>query len=348
MGYSLLRRIPGLEQTAFENAPEFHPAQLVWQHHIYAPLHDLLKRPKKEIRAQVTEIGFELARSIAFKNEDLGATTGEILKARLDACTFLIEYLHTGSLIIDDIQDNSQIRRGDECIHNRYGVAIAINLGNWMYFEAFHKILTSPHWSASEKTQIYELSIETLRKAHLGQCLDIGCKIDQLSPQEVIQVCTESLKLKSGALMSLALQLGFIAGKGSETALQDVGFFGQDLGIHLQMYDDLGNLNLQRPTAKHLEDLQNRRPSFVWWYVAAKTPELLPGIIAAIPKLPDTTPLKLWIEQWNDFKGAKNFVQTRFQDSIKNFETKMQQHGYNCQASTEKLNQISIVLNNAY
>ncbi len=46
----------------------------------------------------------------------------------------LTECIHNGALIIDDIEDDSLLRRGDTTIHLRYGVDVAINAGNTLYF----------------------------------------------------------------------------------------------------------------------------------------------------------------------------------------------------------------------
>lgn len=44
------------------------------------------------------------------------------------------EMIHNGSLVIDDIEDKSDFRRGKECLHKLYGQDIAINVGCYMYF----------------------------------------------------------------------------------------------------------------------------------------------------------------------------------------------------------------------
>ncbi len=55
----------------------------------------------------------------------------------------LIETLHTGSLIIDDIEDQSKSRRDNPCAHLVYGTRNSINAANLMYFLPFKKILQS-------------------------------------------------------------------------------------------------------------------------------------------------------------------------------------------------------------
>src|SRR5512142_2931568 len=46
----------------------------------------------------------------------------------------IVEGLHLGSLIIDDIEDESSTRRGGPTLHRQIGVPNALNAGNWLYF----------------------------------------------------------------------------------------------------------------------------------------------------------------------------------------------------------------------
>ena len=55
----------------------------------------------------------------------------------------LIEYLHTASLIIDDIEDGSILRREQPCSHLVYGLDRSINAANLIYFLPFQKLLNS-------------------------------------------------------------------------------------------------------------------------------------------------------------------------------------------------------------
>jgi geranylgeranyl pyrophosphate synthase len=60
--------------------------------------------------------------------------------------------LHNASLLIDDIQDNSKLRRGVPVAHNIYGVPLTINAANYIYFLAMQKALTLRH---SDVTQVF-------------------------------------------------------------------------------------------------------------------------------------------------------------------------------------------------
>jgi len=52
----------------------------------------------------------------------------------LAGCAYLCELVHNGTLAVDDIEDDSKLRRGKECIHLIYGTDVAINAGNGTLF----------------------------------------------------------------------------------------------------------------------------------------------------------------------------------------------------------------------
>jgi geranylgeranyl pyrophosphate synthase len=124
----------------------------------------------------------------------------------------VVELIHAGSLVVDDIEDGSRIRRGKPALHMRYGLPIALNAGNWLYFWPLElvKALELP----SETTlSVYEYYHETLLRAHFGQAIDLGSRVDKLPQNCVAEVCRASMALKSGALMGFAMVLGGAIGR---------------------------------------------------------------------------------------------------------------------------------------
>ena len=80
--------------------------------------------------------------------------------------------MHSGSLIIDDIQDKSEIRRGKKCVHLIYDEALCINSGSACYFLG-QELLEGVECEAETKLRCYRVWIECLRAGHVGQGLDI-------------------------------------------------------------------------------------------------------------------------------------------------------------------------------
>ncbi len=157
----------------------------------------------------------------------------------------LIELCHTASLIHDDIEDNSDERRGAPAIHLKYGIDVAINAGSWLYFQA----MTAIQNFAKDKANAQELSALlfevyscNLRRLHLGQAMDISWhkKPDYIPSKDEYFAM---INFKTGSLARLAGELGAIsAGKGKEDA-RKYGDLMVQLGLSFQILDDVKNIS---------------------------------------------------------------------------------------------------------
>jgi geranylgeranyl pyrophosphate synthase len=83
------------------------------------------------------------------------------------------ELTHAGTLIIDDIEDNATTRRGDICIHDRYGLDVAVNAANALYFLPASLFSSHPHLTDSQRLEFYRKTFDGFIRGHLGQALDI-------------------------------------------------------------------------------------------------------------------------------------------------------------------------------
>jgi geranylgeranyl pyrophosphate synthase len=251
---------------------------------LLGPVDDLTSRPSKGFRAELVELGFRLG------GADLThAETVELCRE----CGKVVELLHAGSLAIDDIEDGSQERRGQPALHRRYGMPIALNAGNWLYFWPL-ALVGRLCLSHERELQIYRSYHETMLRAHMGQALDVGVPIDGVPREHIYETCLKSLELKSGALTAFAIALGAMAAGADEDEVKVVNEFGSHFGIALQMFDDLGNLLSE--SSKRFEDLQLRRPSWIWACLAKYGSEShWQGFQAAVSKLPHTELLKTWL-----------------------------------------------------
>ena len=79
----------------------------------------------------------------------------------------MTEIVHNGSLIIDDLEDSSLMRRGDQCIHLKYGVDYACNTGTLMYYAPLTKL---EEYIEDERMQLKLLKIynEEMLNIHFG------------------------------------------------------------------------------------------------------------------------------------------------------------------------------------
>ena len=253
------------------------------------PIEELTSMRGKRIRGQLVTFSYRLL------SGDLPASVLAGKRCRLAAEA--IEFIHAGSLIVDDIEDGSAVRRGRPALHLRYAMPIALNAGNWLYFWPFDlfKELAMPK---DRLLHIYESCHRTLLRAHLGQAIDLGAKIDTLAQKDVGNVCVASIRLKTGALMGFAALLGAMISASSGRVLSILDDFGRDLGVALQMYDDLGNAIGKCEPSKRYEDLMLARPSWVWACAAANsTPRDYQEFLATVRRLPDSADLEAWLAE---------------------------------------------------
>jgi len=197
-------------------------------HSLLDPLWDLLDRGGKRWRPVLVALIAEIF------NKDIE----DILPV-----AFLCEIVHNGSLIIDDIEDDSQLRRGKPCVHISHHVDVAINVGCFMYFAPlvlFREIRKEGKYEESLILKAYELYAEEMIKIHLGQGLDIWWHSGNKNPSEseYLQMCA----YKTGTLARLSARLSTLFCGGNDEQLEKIGSFAEAIGVAFQIQDDLLNL----------------------------------------------------------------------------------------------------------
>lgn len=90
-----------------------------------------------------------------------------IPRDKLDEIAEIVQMLHNASLLIDDIEDNSCLRRGFPVAHAVYGVPLTLNAANYVYFLALQRVQRLGH---SDAVTIYT---EQMLELHRGQGMDI-------------------------------------------------------------------------------------------------------------------------------------------------------------------------------
>jgi geranylgeranyl pyrophosphate synthase len=227
----------------------------IWNEALLDPLRDFLQRPSKRFRARLVELGYRLG----------GGRDG----AHPIELPLIIECLHAGSLIVDDIEDESTQRREAPSLHCAYGMPRALNAGNWLYFWP-QVLLTRLSLSERAKLAAHERLALCLMHCHEGQALDLSVRVDQLKQSEVPVVVRAITRLKTGGLLGLATGLGAIAAGASLERVEAIATLGRELGVGLQMLDDVsGVLNAAR-RHKAVEDLHHGRATWIWAWLAGE------------------------------------------------------------------------------
>jgi len=176
----------------------------------------------------------------------------------------IIEFSHNASLIHDDIEDDSDERRGKPSVHKIYGVDVAINSGSFFYFLASSCIESCDF---KNKELIYKLWTECMRKLHLGQSMDIHWHRNfSLIPSigDYFFMCS----MKTGSLARLSIQLGVLAADIPELSIDNDKLFVpimsdavDKIGVGFQILDDVKNLRTGVPGKKRGDDIVEGKKS---------------------------------------------------------------------------------------
>lgn len=86
--------------------------------------------------------------------------------------TPMVEIAHNGSLIVDDIEDGAVQRRGEQAEHIKFGMDLALNAGNLMYFLPA-RVIDSASFTDAQRLLLHRYYVEDMVRLHFGQGLDI-------------------------------------------------------------------------------------------------------------------------------------------------------------------------------
>jgi geranylgeranyl pyrophosphate synthase len=172
-------------------------------------------------------------------SEALGADPGDVLDFAV-----IPEVIHNGTLIADDVEDQSDLRRGKPCTYLLYGLDIAVNLSTLMFFLPMLALIANKNRISPDRlNRLYEIYIQEMVNISLGQAIDIAWHRGLISPHEIteeeyLQMCA----YKTGTLARMAARMAcVVAGAGDDTT-EKMGRFAESLGIAFQIQDDILDL----------------------------------------------------------------------------------------------------------
>lgn len=251
-------RSPARSELKNENGLDV--ARKLLDENLIDPAERFLSRSGKRIRDGLVQFAYRIAGGKGIVPECLSEA---------------VEWLHAGSLVIDDIQDDSHERRGHPALHREMGLPLALNAGNWMYFRALEQ-LTSSDLNPRLQRQALRKLIVTARKCHEGQAIDLAARVDQLSPGAFDATVRQISTLKTGHLVAMSTAFGAIASNASKILRRAITRFGMQIGTALQMRNDL--IELQKIVAHsesekllRFDDLRHRRVTWAWNWACANS-----------------------------------------------------------------------------
>ena len=211
------------------NPPRYAPSLEALNQAMAQPLWDFLERGGKRWRPALFLLVTE--------------ALGEDSKKFLDFA-IIPEVIHNGTIMADDVEDDSTFRRGKPCTHRIFGIDIAVNTGNAMYFLPLLTLIKNKN-KLPPKTfnKIYEIYTKEMINLSLGQAMDIAwhrglANADLITEAQYLQMCA----YKTGTLARMAAEVAAVLANADENVVEKLGRFAETVGIAFQIQDDILDL----------------------------------------------------------------------------------------------------------
>lgn len=142
----------------------------------------------------------------------------------------VMEFLHTATLVHDDIIDKADTRRNRPTVNALYGNETAVLMGDWLYMSAFETSL------AERSLPILDILTRVTRKMTEGELLQLTLLGNsEITEEQYLDV----LKRKTAYLFSACCEIGSILGGATEEQQAALREYGLSLGTAFQLTDDL-------------------------------------------------------------------------------------------------------------
>lgn len=241
----------------WQHEPQAHTAMLC------RPVWDLIGRKGKRWRPAFLILILEALGVLSEPYQDL-------------LCVYS-ELAHTGSLIIDDIEDRSRIRRGDECIHLRYGLNTAINAGNLLYFLPSLLLMDHAHLSERQRLRIHEILSRSYVRSHFGQTVDLywsqhlnNDNLDRWLGDSLGPKILQMYGYKTAAFVAGFAEIATVIAQAGEEMRRACTSYAWAFGVAFQIMDDVRNFSTSPHWTKACgEDLAEGKLTYVIWRALA-------------------------------------------------------------------------------
>lgn len=149
----------------------------------------------------------------------------------------ITEIVHNGTLMIDDVEDRGELRRGKPCTHKIFGEDVAINTGNFMYYVPM-KALMNRDLPKETLKRAYDAYIQEMINIAAGQGSDLWWhkgKAENITEEQYLQM----VAYKTGTLARMAARLAVILSGGTPEQEEKIGALAEALGVGFQIQDDI-------------------------------------------------------------------------------------------------------------
>ena len=142
----------------------------------------------------------------------------------------VVEFIHTATLVHDDIIDDAELRRGQKAVHSRWGNDVTVLAGDFLYIKSMAMALTQ------DSLDVVRLLCDVTLRMIEGE-------IYQLTKNGVVDLTEdehfEIIRRKTAFLFAGCAQIGGMLGQAGEARELELREYGFNLGIMFQLVDDL-------------------------------------------------------------------------------------------------------------
>ena len=142
----------------------------------------------------------------------------------------VVEFIHTATLLHDDVVDESQLRRGRATANSLFGNPASVLVGDFLYSRAFQMMVELDDMRVM---QVLADATNTIAEGEVLQLLN--CHDPGLDEQDYLHV----IRSKTAKLFEAAGRLGAILSNASQEVEQGLGRYGMHLGTAFQLIDDV-------------------------------------------------------------------------------------------------------------
>ncbi len=142
----------------------------------------------------------------------------------------IIEFIHTATLLHDDVVDESELRRGNETANALFGNAASVLVGDFLYSRAFEMMVDV------DDMRVMQILARTTNVIAEGEVMQLMNVHDAATTEEKY---LEVIYCKTAKLFEAATQLGAILCQRNEEEVQAMAAYGRYLGTAFQLIDDV-------------------------------------------------------------------------------------------------------------
>lgn len=142
----------------------------------------------------------------------------------------IVEFIHTATLLHDDVVDESQLRRNQETANALFGNAASVLVGDFLYSRAFQMMVEVDNMRIM---QVLADATNTIAEGEVLQLLN--CREPNVTEESYLQV----IRFKTAKLFEAASRLGAILGNATREEEDAMALYGMHLGTAFQLIDDI-------------------------------------------------------------------------------------------------------------